>query len=136
MLLPKRVKYRKPQRGRRKGIAVAGSTVAFGEYGIKATTCGYMSNTQIETIRVIITRRLRRSGKMWIRIFPDKAITKHPTESRMGKGKGEVETWVAKIRRGRMLFEIGGVPEEYARETFKSVAYKLPFQTRFVTRRR
>ncbi len=136
MLLPKRVKYRKPQRGRRKGLAVAGSTVAFGEYGIKALGCGYLSNTQIETARVIMTRRLRRGGKVWIRIFPDKAITKHPTESRMGKGKGEVDKWVAVIRRGTLLFELGGIPEEYARETFKLIAYKFPFKTRFVTRRR
>ena len=135
MLLPKRVKYRKPQRGRRKGLAVAGSFVAFGEYGIKALTCGYLTNIQIETARVIMTRRLRRGGKLWIRVFPDKAITKHPTESRMGKGKGEVDKWVALIRRGVVLFELGGVPEEYARETFKSIAYKFPFKTRFVTRR-
>jgi large subunit ribosomal protein L16 len=136
MFLPKRVKYRKAQRGRRKGVALAGSTVAFGEYGLKALECAWLKNTQIEAIRVILARRLRRGGKLWIRIFPDKPITKKPAESRMGKGKGEVDGWVAVIKRGAVLFEIGGVPQEYARESFKLVAYKLPFKTRFVTRRR
>lgn len=136
MLLPKRIKYRKTQRGRRKGLAIAGSTVAFGEYGLKSLGCGWLRNTQVETARVILTRRLRRGGKLWIRIFPDKPITKKPAESRMGKGKGEVDGWVAVIRRGVILFEIGGVPEEYARESFKLVAYKLPFKTRFVVRKK
>ncbi|MCD6229113.1 MAG: 50S ribosomal protein L16 [Candidatus Omnitrophica bacterium] len=134
MFLPKRVKYRKTQRGRRKGIAQSGNRVAFGEYGLKALRCGWLKNTQIEAARVILTRRLRRGGKLWIRIFPDKPITKKPAESRMGKGKGEVEGWVAVVRRGMILFELGGVPEEYARESFRLVAYKLPFKTRFVIR--
>lgn len=136
MLIPKRVKYRKTQRGKRKGLAVAGSTVAFGEYGIKALGAGWFKNTQIETARVILTRRLRRGGKLWIRVFPDKPITKKPAESRQGKGKGEVESWVAVIRRGRVLFELGGIPEDYARASFRLVAYKLPFKTTFVTRKR
>jgi len=136
MLIPKRVKYRKIQRGRRKGLAVAGSTVAFGEYGIKALGVGWLKNTQIETARVILTRRLRRGGKLWIRIFPDKPITKKPAESRQGKGKGEVESWVAVIRRGRVLFELGGIPEDYARASFRLIAYKLPFKTMFVSRKR
>ena len=136
MLIPKRVKYRKAQRGRRKGLAVAGSTVAFGEYGIKSLGNAWLKNTQIEAARVILTRRLRRGGKLWIRIFPDKPITKKAAESRLGKGKGEVESWVAVIRRGVVIFELGGVPEEFARESFKLVAYKLPFKTRFVARRR
>lgn len=136
MLIPKRVKYRKTQRGRRKGLAVAGSTVAFGEYGIKALGVGWLKNTQIETARVILTRRLRRGGKLWIRVFPDKPITKKPAESRQGKGKGEVESWVAVIRRGRVLFELGGIPEDYARASFRLIAYKLPFKTMFVTRKR
>lgn len=136
MFLPKRVKYRKTQRGRRKGLSVAGSTVAFGEYGLKALGCGWLKNTQIETARVILARRLRKGGKLWIRIFPDKPVTRKPAESRMGKGKGEVDSWVAVIHRGTILFEIGGVPQEYARESFKLVAYKLPFKTRFVARKR
>jgi large subunit ribosomal protein L16 len=135
MFFPKRVKYRKAQRGRRKGLAVSGSTVCFGEYGIKAVEPGWLKNTQLETARVILSRRLRRGGKLWIRVFPDKPITKKPAESRMGKGKGEVEGWVAVIRRGQILFELGGVPEDYARESFRLVAYKLPFKTIFVTRR-
>jgi len=133
MLMPKRVKYRKYQRGRRKGVK--NSSVVFGEYGLKALEGGWLKNTQIEAARVILARRLRRGGKLWIRIFPDKAITKKPQESRMGKGKGEVEGWVAVIRRGTILFELGGVPEDFARESFRLVAYKLPFKTRFVTRR-
>ncbi len=136
MFLPKRVKYRKAQRGRRKGLAVSGSEVSFGEYGLKALGCGWLKNTQIEAARIILTRRLRRGGKLWIRIFPDKPVTKKPAESRMGKGKGEVEGWVAVIRRGMMLFEMGGVSEEFARDSFRLVAYKLPFKTRFVSRRR
>ncbi|MCF7908799.1 MAG: 50S ribosomal protein L16 [Candidatus Omnitrophica bacterium] len=136
MLIPKRVKYRKTQRGRRKGIAVAGSTVAFGEYGIKTLESVWLKNTQIETVRIILTRRLRRGGKLWIRVFPDRPVTKKPAESRQGKGKGEVEGWVASIRRGAVVFELGGIPEDYARESFKLVAYKLPFKTMFVTRKR
>ncbi len=136
MLIPKRVKYRKTQRGRRKGLAVAGSKVSFGEYGVKALEAGWLKNTQIETARIILTRRLRRGGKLWIRIFPDKPITKKPAESRQGKGKGEVEGWVAVIRRGRVLFELGGIPEDYARASFRLIAYKLPFKTMFVTRKR
>lgn len=133
MFFPKRVKYRKSQRGRRKGIV--DSTVSFGEYGLKALGCGWLKNNQIEMMRVILTRRLRRGGKLWIRIFPDKPVSKKPAETRMGKGKGDLAHWVAVIRRGQVLFEIGGVPEEYARESFKLVAYKLPFPTRFVKRR-
>ncbi len=135
MLIPKRVKYRKAQRGRRKGLASSGSTVSFGEYGIKAVQSGWLKNTQIETVRIILTRRLRRGGKLWIRIFPDKPVTKKAAESRQGKGKGEVETWVAVIKRGTVLFELGGIPEDYARESFRLIAYKLPFKTVFATRR-
>ena len=136
MLLPKRVKYRKSQRGKRRGLAVSGSTVCFGEYGIKALESAWLKNNQIETARIIITRRLRRGGKLWIRVFPDKPITKKPAESRQGKGKGDVEGWVAVIRRGKVIFELGGIPEDYARESFRAVAYKLPFKTMFVTRAR
>ncbi|MFH1901521.1 MAG: 50S ribosomal protein L16, partial [Candidatus Omnitrophota bacterium] len=124
MLLPKRTKYRKSQRGKRKGLAVSGSTVCFGEYGIKALGSAWLKNNQIETARIILSRRLRRGGKLWIRVFPDKSVTKKPAESRIGKGKGEVDSWVAVIRRGRVLFEIGGIPEDYARASFRLVAYK------------
>ena len=136
MLIPSRVKYRKSQRGNKKGLSVSGSTVAFGEFGIKALECGMLRANHIETIRVILTRRLRRGGKLWIRIFPDKPITKKPADTRMGKGKGDVDHWSAVIRRGRVLFEIGGVPESYARESFKLVSYKIPFRTKFVLRRK
>ena len=136
MLLPKRVKYRKSQRGRRKGIAVSGSDVSFGEFGLKALGDAWLKNNQIEAARIILTRRLRRGGKLWIRVLPDKPITKKPAEARLGKGKGEVEGWVAVVRRGAMIFEMGGVSEEFARDSFRLVAYKLPFKTRFVTRRR
>jgi len=136
MLIPKRVKYRKVQRGRRKGLAVSGSTVCFGEYGIKAVESAWLKNNQIETARIILTRRLRRGGKLWIRVFPDKPFTKKAAESRQGKGKGDVEGWVAVIRRGRIIFELGGIPEDYARESFRSIAYKLPFKTIFATRNR
>ncbi len=135
MLIPKRVKYRKAQRGRRKGLAVSGSTVSFGEYGIKALGSGWLKNTQIETARIILTRRLRRGGKLWIRVFPDKPVSKKAAESRQGKGKGEVDSWVAVIRRGMVLFELGGIPDDYARASFRLIAYKLPFKTMFVTRR-
>jgi large subunit ribosomal protein L16 len=135
MLIPKRVKYRKSQRGRRKGLAVSGSTVAFGEYGIKALGVGWLKNTQIETCRIVLTRRLRRGGRLWIRVFPDKSVTKKAAESRQGKGKGDIDTWVAVIRRGMVIFELGGIPEDYARESFRLAAYKLPFKTMFVTRR-
>ncbi|MBD3263481.1 MAG: 50S ribosomal protein L16, partial [Candidatus Omnitrophica bacterium] len=116
--------------------AVSGSRVAFGEYGIKALESAWLKNNQLETARIVLTRRLRRGGKLWIRVFPDKPITKKPADSRQGKGKGEVDGWVSVIRRGRVIFEIGGVPEDYARESFRLVAYKLPFKTMFVTRRR
>jgi len=131
---PKRIKYRKTQRGRRTGIAVAGGRVCFGEYGLKSLECGYIKNTQLEAFRVLMTRALRRGGKFWIRIFSDKPITKKPQETRMGKGKGDVDGWVAVIRRGAVLFEIGGVPKDYAKEIFKSIAYKLSMKTRFVER--
>jgi len=136
MLLPKRVKYRKAQKGKIRGLSVAGSEVSFGEFGIKALERGKLKNTVIETCRVILSRRLRRGGKLWIRVFPDKPVTKKPAETRMGKGKGEPEGWIAPIRRGRVVFELGGIPEDYARESFRLIAYKLPFKTTFVMRKR
>jgi len=134
VLMPKRVKYRKSQKGDRRGIATTGSTLAFGEFGLKALENGWIKNTQIEAVRVILARQLHKGGKLWIRIFPDKSITKKPAEVRMGKGKGELDHWVAVVRRGRVLFELGGVPMEYAKRCFRFCAYKLPVKTKFITR--
>lgn len=134
VMMPKRVKYRKSQRGNRRGIAIAGSELSFGEFGLKSLENGWLKNTQIESVRVILARQLNRGGKLWIRAFPDKSITKKPAEVRMGKGKGDLDYWVCVVRRGRVLFELGGVPEEYARRCFRLAAYKLPMRTKFITR--
>jgi len=134
VMMPKRVKYRKSIKGKRRGIATAGSDLAFGEFGLKALENSWLKNTQIEAVRVILARQLHKGGKLWIRIFPDKSVTKKPAEVRMGKGKGELDHWVAVIKRGRVLFELGGVPEEYARRCFRLCAYKLPIRTKFITR--
>lgn len=134
VLMPKRVKFRKSTKGKRRGIATTGAELAFGEFGLKVLENGWLKNTQIEAVRVIIARQLHGGGKMWIRVFPDKSITKKPAEVRMGKGKGDITHWVAVIKRGKILFEMGGVPEEYARQCFRLAAYKLPFRTKFVTR--
>ena len=133
-MMPKRVKYRKLQKGNRRGIATTGADLAFGEFGLKVLANGWLKNTQIEAVRVILARQLHKGGKLWIRVFPDKSITRKPAEVRMGKGKGELDHWVAVIKRGRILFELGGVPEEYARHCFRLAAYKLPFRTKFVSR--
>ena len=133
MLLPKRVKYRKTQRGRMCGIAVKGSTLNFGLYGLKALANAWMTNTQIEAARVAVQRHIK-AGRLFIRIFPDKSVTKKPAETRMGKGKGAPDKWVAVIKRGRILFELEGVPHPLAREAFRLAAYKIPFKTRFVDR--
>jgi len=134
VLMPKRVKYRKLQRGMRRGVATRGADLSFGEYGLKTLENGWIKNTQIEAVRVILARQLHRGGSLWIRIFPDKSITKKPAEVRMGKGKGDLDHWVCVIKRGRILFELGGVPEEFARRVFRLAAYKLPVRTKFVTR--
>jgi len=133
-LMPKRVKYRKLQKGNRRGIATTGFLLAFGEFGLKTLENGWLKNTQIEAVRVILARQLHKGGKLWLRAFPDKSITKKPAEVRMGKGKGDLDHWVAVVKRGKILFELGGVPEEYARQCFRLAAYKLPFRTKFVTR--
>ena len=133
-MLPKRVKHRKTQRGRRKGKAYRGSQVAFGSYGIKALEPAWITNRQIESARIAINRYLRRDGKVWIRIFPDKPITKKPAEVRMGSGKGNPEFWVAVVRPGRILFEIDGVSREAAEEAVRLASHKLPIKTKFVTR--
>ena len=134
MLQPKRTKFRKQHKGRNNGTAIRGSSVSFGEYGLKAITRGRLTARQIEAARRAITRHVKRGGKIWIRIFPDKPITKKPLEVRMGKGKGSVEYWVAQIKPGTMLYEIQGVPEELAREAFKLAAAKLPLKTTFISR--
>lgn len=134
MLMPSKVKFRKQQRGRRRGKAYSGGTVSFGDYGLKAMECAWMTARQIEASRVAMTRFIKRGGKIWIRVFPDKPITKKPTEVRMGKGKGSPEAWVAVIKAGRVLFEMEGVEEKTAREAMRLAAHKLPFKTKFVSR--
>jgi len=134
MLQPKRTKFRKQHTGRNRGLAQSGNKVSFGEYGLKATTRGRLTARQIEAARRTITRHVKRGGKLYIRVFPDKPITEKPLEVRMGKGKGNVEYWVAPIQPGRMLYEIEGISEELAREAFKLAAAKLPVQTTFVKR--
>ena len=134
MLQPKRTKFRKQMKGRNRGLALAGSKVSFGEYGLKAIARGRLTARQIESARRAINRYVRRGGKIWIRIFPDKPISKKPLEVRQGKGKGNVEYWVAQIQPGRVLYEIEGVTEEIAREAFRLAAAKLPMKTTFVSR--
>jgi large subunit ribosomal protein L16 len=134
MLLPKRIKHRKQMRGRMSGLAHRGGKIAFGEYGLQALEPAWISNRQIEAARVAITRHIKRGGKMWIRIFPDKPVTKKPAETRMGKGKGNPEGWVAVVQPGRILFELEGVTRELAVEAMKLGAAKLPIRTRFVAR--
>lgn len=134
MLQPKRTKFRKQHKGRNRGLAQSGNKVSFGEFGLKATGRGRLTARQIEAARRTITRRVKRGGKLWIRVFPDKPISKKPLEVRMGKGKGNVEYWVALVQPGRMLYEIEGVSEELAREAFRLAAAKLPVQTTFEKR--
>jgi len=134
MLQPKRTKFRKQMKGKNRGLAIRGSSVSFGEFGLKATGRGRITARQIEASRRAMTRHVKRGGKIWIRVFPDKPITKKPLEVRMGKGKGSVEYWVAQIQPGRMLFEMEGVSEELAREAFSLAAAKLPISTTFVSR--
>jgi large subunit ribosomal protein L16 len=135
MLMPKKTKYRKQQRGSRAGKATSGNKVDFGEYGLQGLEAAWLTANQIESARVAITRHVRRGGQVWIRVFPDKPITKKPAETRMGKGKGSPEGWVAVVRPGRMLFEMSGVNEEMAKEAMRLAAHKLPIHTRFVTKK-
>ena len=135
MLAPRKIKYRKPQKGKMRGMANSGDYVAFGTFGLKALECGWISSRQIEAARITISRRLRKVGRMWIRIFPHKAITKKPAETRMGKGKGAPEYWVAVIKPGRILFEVEGLDEVDAQEAFKIASHKLPVKTKMVGRR-
>jgi large subunit ribosomal protein L16 len=134
MLMPKKVKYRKVQRGRMTGKAWTGSTIAFGDYGLKALECGWVTAREIEAARIAITRFINRNGRIWIRLFPDKPITKKPQETRMGKGKGAPDSWVAVIKPGRILYEMEGIPEKEAREALRLAAHKLSVKTKFVTR--
>jgi len=135
MLMPSKVKYRKQQRGRRAGIATRGSTLAFGQYGLKAVEAAWITNRQIEAARRAITHYVKRGGKVWIRIFPDKPITAKPAETRMGKGKGAPEGWVAVVKPGRILYEMEGISEAEAKEAMRLAAMKLPIATRFVSRK-
>lgn len=134
MLMPKRTKFRKQHRGRMAGASKGGTRVEFGEYGLKALQCGWITNRQIEAARVAITRRIKRGGKVWINVFPDKPYTKKPAETRMGSGKGSPEGWVAVVKPGRVMFELAGVPEPLAREAMRLAGHKLPVKTKFVAR--
>jgi large subunit ribosomal protein L16 len=134
MLMPRRTKFRKAFRGRRRGAAHNGSTVTFGEFGLQAQTTAWIDSRQIESARRAITGSLKRGGKVWIRIFPDKPVTKKPVEVRMGKGKGATDRWVAVVKRGRVMFEVAGVPEDAAREAFRKAHHKLPVKTKVISR--
>jgi len=136
MLMPKRVKYRKKQRGKMKGNAQKGNYIAFGHYGLKCLDSAWITSRQIEAARVAMTRYIKRGGKVWIRIFPDKPVTQKPAETRMGKGKGAPEYWVAVVKPGRIMFEIEGVPEETAKEAMRLASHKLPVKTKFIVRSR
>jgi len=132
--MPKRVKFRKAQRGSRKGLALSGSKLNFGEYGLQALENNWITNRQIEAARVALARHVRRGGKIWIRIFPDKPVSKKPAETRMGKGKGSPENWVAVVRRGKVLFEMDGIPKDLAKSAMRLAAHKLPIKTKFIMR--
>lgn len=134
-LMPKRVKYRKSQRGNRRGLASSGNQLNFGEFGLQALQNTWLTNVQLEAARVALTRHVKRGGKIWIRVFPDKSVSKKPAETRMGKGKGAPDHWVAVIKRGKIVFEMEGVPEDVAKASMRLAAHKLPFKTKFVSRR-
>lgn len=134
MLSPKKTKFRKQQKGRIRGVAKGGTDITFGDFGLQATSSGLITARQIEAARIAMTRHIKRQGKIWIRIFPNKPITKRPAETRMGKGKGSVELWAAPVNRGRILYEMEGVSEELAREALRLASHKLPIQTRFLKR--
>jgi large subunit ribosomal protein L16 len=135
MLMPKRVKHRKVQRGRMKGKATRGNFLAYGDFGIQATECGWITSNQIEAARIAINRYIKRGGQLWIKIFPDKPVTAKPAETRMGSGKGAVDHWVAVVKPGRVLFELSGVDEERAREAMRLASHKLPISAKFVTKK-
>jgi len=133
-LMPRKVKFRKSQKMKNRGIATTGSKIHFGEYGIKALENGYIRSNHIEACRVVVARKMKGAGKLWINIFPHKPVTKKPAETRMGKGKGDLDHWVAGIKRGRVLFEISGVPEDFAKMVLRLVSFKLPVRTKFISR--
>lgn len=133
-VIPRRVKYRKSQRGKNRGIATRGSFLTFGEYGLKALDNGIIRSNHIEAARIVVARKSRGAGKLWIKIFPHKPVTKKPAETRQGKGKGDLDHWVALVKRGKVLFEMSGVPEEFAKQIFRLVAFKLPVKTKFISR--
>jgi large subunit ribosomal protein L16 len=134
LLMPRRVKYRKLQKGKSRGIATVGNQLHYGEYGLKALENGLIPSRQLEASRVVIARKLRGSGKLWVSAFPHKSVTKKPAEVRMGKGKGEIDHWVAVVRRGKIVMELGGIPEDFAKSVLRLVAFKLSVKTKFVTR--
>ena len=134
VLLPKKVKYRKAQKGKTRGIATSGNKVHFGEYGLKAIENGLIKSNHIEACRVVVARKMKGAGKLWINIFPHKPVSKKPAETRMGKGKGDLDHWVAVIKRGKVIFEISGVPEDFAKMVLRLVSFKLPVKTKFVAR--
>ena len=134
MLLPKKTKYRKQQRGRRRGLTKGQDTVQFGDYGLKATGVAWLTNREIEAARIAMTRKIKRGGKVWINVFPDKPYTKKPAETRMGSGKGNPEGWVAVVKPGRVMFELAGVPEDLAKDAIRLAGHKLPIKTKFVKR--
>ncbi len=134
LLMPRKVKYRKAQRGKMRGISSSGNRINFGEFGLKALENGLVRGNHIEASRVIVARKLKGAGKFWVNIFPSKPVTKKPAETRMGKGKGELDHWVAVVKRGKVMFELSGVPEDFARILFRLVAFKLPVRTKFISR--
>ena len=134
ILMPRKVKYRKSQKGKMRGIATVGNKIHFGEFGIKALENGFIRANHIEACRVVVARKMKGAGRLWINIFPHKPISKKPAETRMGKGKGDLNHWVAVVKRGKVLFEISGVPEDFARIVFRLVSFKLPIKTKFITR--
>ena len=134
LLMPKRVKYRKMQKGKNRGVATKGAQMHFGEYGLKAIENGLIPSRQLEASRVVVARKLRGTGKLWIMAFPHKSVTKKPAETRMGKGKGDLSHWVAPVKRGKVIFELGGVPEDFAKQVLRLVAFKLSVKTKFITR--
>ncbi len=134
LLMPRRVKHRKTQKGKNRGIATRGDKLVFGEYGIKAIENGNIRANHMEACRIVVARKLRGAGKLWINVFPNRPISKKPAETRMGKGKGDLDHWICRVRRGKVIFELGGIPEDFAKQIFRLVAFKLPVKTKFISR--
>ena len=134
LLMPRKIKYRKSQKGKQRGIATVGNRITFGEYGLKALENGYIRGNHMEACRIVVARKMKGAGKLWINVFPNKPISKKPAETRMGKGKGDLDHWVAVVRRGKVIFEISGVPEDFAKNVLRLVSFKLPVKTKFVKR--